>query len=257
MADLQSGSYSFIGADEDGEIRFSVIIPAHNEEKYIAKCLDSIAAAALLSGKGTEVIVVLNRCSDGTRAIAKSYDCVILENDSKNLSQIRNSGARAARGDIVVTIDADSLMTDHMLLEIDLHLQSGQFIGGGVSSRFERMSLGIVVSSILLLVPMILKYGFVSIGIFWCYTKDFEAIGGFDEKLLMAEDADFANRLRKWGKQNHKKYGTIKKALMITSCRKFDRLGDWYLANPKIISAYLKGTDKSLADQEYYENQVR
>lgn len=71
-----------------------------------------------------------------------------------------------AKGDILVTIDADTRMTEHMLTEVEKHLASNQFIGGGVNGSFERMSLGIVVSTMLLIVPILIKYGFISVGIF-------------------------------------------------------------------------------------------
>ena len=83
------------------------------------------------------------------------------------------------------------------------------------------------------------------------------AINGFNENMLMAEDADFAKRLKKWGKRNNKKFGTIKNG-MITSCRRFDKYGDWaLLKNPKVILAYLRGNDKKYADKTYYDNQER
>lgn len=108
----------------------------------------------------------------------------------------------------------------------------------------------------MLVIPMLFKYGPISVGIFWCYKQDFDAIGGFNENMLMAEDADFAKRLKNWGKQNNKKYGTIKKAHMITSCRKFDQGGDWILVRrPQLVWAYLKGTNTRYADEAYYENQ--
>jgi hypothetical protein len=45
---------------------------------------------------------------------------------------------------------------------------------------------------------------------------------------------------------------------MITSSRKFDKHGDWVLLKrPKMILAYLKGTDQKYADEAYYENQDR
>ena len=250
--------YVFVGEQEEASVKFSVVIPAHNEEKYIGSCLDSIAAAAAAYPGQVEVIVVLNRCQDGTEQIARDYNCVIVQNDMKNLSQIRNAGASRARGEILVTIDADSRMTEKMLLEMERHLETGSYIGGGVSARFERVSLGIIVSTILLIIPMLFKYGAISVGIFWCYKKDFDAIGGFNDQILMSEDADFALRLKKWGKQNGKKYGTIKKAQMITSCRKFDQGGDWILVRrPQLIMAYLKGTDRKYADEAYYEDQIR
>lgn len=105
--------------------------------------------------------------------------------------------------------------------------------------------------------PLLFKYGAISVGIFWCYKKDFQSINGFNENMLMAEDADFAKRLKEWEKKNGKKYGTIQNG-MLTSTRKFDKHGDWVLLKrPKMILAYLKGTDQKYADEAYYENQDR
>ncbi|MCI0765863.1 glycosyltransferase [Bacillus sp. TL12] len=246
----------FVGGDNEQGIKFSIIVPAHNEEKYIGRCLDSIVAASNIYKNQVEVIVVLNRCSDRTEEIAQSYHCITVQDENKNLSKIRNAGAKIARGEIIVTIDADSQMSENMLSEIEGHLISGKYIGGGVRGKFERISLGIIVSGLLLIIPLIFKYGLVSVGIFWCYRKDFDAIGGFNEKMLMAEDAEFAMRLKKYGKTCGKKFTTIKKAYMTTSCRKFDEHGDWALIKrPQIIFAYLKGTNQKYADELYYEKE--
>ena len=67
------------GSDLQKDVKFSIIIPAHNEEKYIRKCLDSIAKASEAYKEQTEVIVVLNRCTDQTEEIAKSYNCITLK----------------------------------------------------------------------------------------------------------------------------------------------------------------------------------
>jgi len=247
----------FIKGIPDKDVKFSVIIPAHNEENYIGECLESIAKAAQPFKNQVEVIVVLNRCTDRTEEIAQSYNCVTLKNEDKNLSKIRNAGALFAKGEILITIDADSRMTEDLLSEVEKHLVSNQYIGGGVSGNFERMSLGIVVSTMLLIVPLLFKYGFISVGVFWCYKKDYQAINGFNENMLMAEDADFAKRLKEWGKKNGKKYGTIKNG-MITSCRRFDHYGDWMLLKrPDMIVAYIKGTDQKAADEAYYDDQAR
>lgn len=239
------------------DVIISIIIPAHNEEKYIGKCLDSISKASKLLQNEVEIIVVLNRCTDRTEEIAKSYNCITIDNDDKNLSKIRNTGVEKARGEIIVTIDADTQMNEHMLTKVVQNLSSGKYIGGGVTGKFERMSLGIFVSTMLLIGPLLIKYGAISVGIFWCYKEDFKSINGFNEELLMAEDADFAKRLKVWGKKKRQKYGTIQNG-MITSSRKFDKHGDWVLLRrPKLILAYLKGTDKHYADEAYYENHDR
>ncbi|ARO19098.1 hypothetical protein B2J90_17170 [Bacillus tropicus] len=82
------------GVNLKKDVKFSIIIPAHNEEKYIRKCLDSIAKASEAYKEQTEVIVVLNRCTDQTEEIAKSYHCITLKNNDKNLSKIRNTGVK-------------------------------------------------------------------------------------------------------------------------------------------------------------------
>lgn len=239
------------------DIKISIVIPAHNEEKYIGKCLESILKASKSFENQVETIVVLNRCTDRTEEIAKSYNCILLKNSDKNLSKIRNAGVDIARGEIIVTIDADTQMNEHVLSKAVENLITGKYIGGGVTGKFERMSLGIFVSALLLIGPLFLKYGAISVGIFWCYKKDFQAINGFNENMLMAEDADFAKRLKDWGKKNGKKYGTIQNG-MITSSRKFDKHGDWVLLKrPKMILAYLKGTDQKHANEAYYENEDR
>lgn len=245
------------GVNLKKDVKFSIIIPAHNEEKYIGKCLESISKASKLLQNQVEIIVVLNRCTDKTEEIAKSYNCITVNNDDKNLSKIRNTGVERARGEIIVTIDADTQMNEHMLTKVVQNLSSGKYIGGGVTGKFERMSLGIFVSTMLLIGPLLFKYGAISVGIFWCYKEDFKSINGFNEAMLMAEDADFAKRLKVWGKKKGKKYGTIQNG-MITSSRKFDKHGDWVLLKrPKLILAYLKGTDKQYADEAYYENHDR
>ncbi|WP_212982278.1 glycosyltransferase, partial [Bacillus paramobilis] len=126
------------GNDLGKDIKFSIIIPAHNEEKYIGKCLDSISKAAEAYKDQTEVIVVLNRCTDKTEEIAKVYNCITLKNDDKNLSKIRNAGAMIATGEIIITIDADTQMTESFLSNVDKYLVSGKYIGGGVTGKFER-----------------------------------------------------------------------------------------------------------------------
>jgi glycosyltransferase involved in cell wall biosynthesis len=68
--------------------------------------------------EAVEHIVVLNRCTDRTEEIATQMGARIIIDDSRNLSHIRNKGAEASKGDILVTIDADSQMTSNTLLEV-------------------------------------------------------------------------------------------------------------------------------------------
>ena len=232
--------------------KISVIIPAHNEEKYIGKCLDSIGRARTNIEIPVEIIVALNRCTDHTEDIAKSYKAITVKEDEKNIAKIRNAGVKVSTGDVLVTIDADSWMTPNMLQKVILKLQTKKYIGGGVRIKPERMSLGIFFS-LLMLVPYMLKAR-ISGGMFWLYKRDFEAIGGFDESHVSVEDYYFALKLKAYGKKKMLKYGTIMREYITTSCRKFDQFGDWYLLrNPKLVKELFKGTNQKAANGFYYD----
>ena len=232
-------------------MKYSVIIPAHNEEAFIGKCLQSVQSAADRFPEQVEVVVALNRCTDKTEDIARSHQSLIVIENSKNLARIRNAAASVATGNIIVTIDADSRMSSNMFVEITRYLTTGKFIGGGVMIRPERLSVGIFMS-LLTVVPFLLIHR-VSAGLFWCNRSDFETIGGFNETLVSAEDLDFAKRLKAYGKKEDKRFKTITRAHIITSCRKFDAFGDWYLfKHPALVWKIIKGNDQQAADLFYY-----
>lgn len=241
------------------EYTFSVIVPAHNEEKYIGKCLEAIRSAAEAAAPDrVQVIVVANRCTDKTGEIAKSFGAEVLINEDKCISSIRNSGVKAAQGSIIVTIDADSMMTEGSLKEIKAMLESGKFIGGGTRAKFDRMSMGMFFSAMYVaanIMPVMVKNkAALTGGMFWFYKKDFETIGGFDESYVSLEDLDFAARLNKLGVSRGQKYGTLRRSYIVTSSRKFDEFGDWYLIkNRKLTKQIFTGKDREAADSFYYD----
>ena len=237
-------------------MKFSIVIPAHNEERFIGGCLDSVERAAERVEHGVEVIVVANRCNDGTASVAHARGASVVPDENRSLAKTRNAGARHATGDILVTIDADSRMTENMLVEIARALESGRYIGGGVSIRPDRWSAGIAASYLFLRSALLLS-GLCG-GLFWCCRRDFEAIGGFNEALLVAEDLDFAKRLRTHGRTQGKRLTTLRKAHIVTSCRKFDVFGDWHLFrlllfHGRELRQALSGEDRTFADRHFYD----
>lgn len=229
----------------------SVITPAHNEEGFIGGCLRSVRVASSRTAESVEHLVVLNRCTDRTAHIAQAHGAKTIIEDARNLSRIRNAGSAAANGDILITIDADSRMSPNMLTEVISRLGSEKTIGGGVRIRPERMSPGIF-CSLLVVLPFVLWHG-VSAGMFWCRRRDYEAIGGFDESLASIEDIDLGKRLKAHGRRLGKTYQTIRRAHIVTSCRKFDQFGDWYFVkNPAIVIKIFR-RDQTAADEFYYD----
>jgi glycosyltransferase involved in cell wall biosynthesis len=232
--------------------RISLVIPAHNEADFLPGCLESAGLAAEKVDCGVEIIVVLNRCTDRTGEIARSHGCGIVCEDAKNLSVIRNAGVAAATGEIIVTCDADSRMHPDSFVDILRRIDSGKFVGGGALVLPERWSLGIVASGFAIL-PYLMFSG-VSFGLFWFRKKDFDAIGGFDERFVSVEDVNFAQRLKAYGRESGRKWGTLARAPLVTSCRKFDLFGDWYLfRNPAFVRKVFRGDNREVADRFWYD----
>ena len=94
------------------------IIPAHNEERYVARCIRSVKAAAKYYSGNVEIIVVCNRCTDRTAEIAGKCGAKVISNEDRCIAKVRNAGIFNADGDIIVTIDCDNRMTRGTLKEI-------------------------------------------------------------------------------------------------------------------------------------------
>ena len=202
----------------------SVIIPAHNEEKYVSRCIRSVKKAAVAYGGRVEIIVVCNRCTDRTAKIAERNGARVILNDDRCIASVRNAGIFNAKGDIIATIDCDNRMTRGTLKEIAHLLATGRYIGGGAPIRFERYSFPLYLNDMMCRV----SFGITGLycGIFWAEKVTFESIGGFVEKKAM-EDVATAKALKEYGKRRGKKYTVLRRNVLINSTRKYDDLGDW------------------------------
>jgi glycosyltransferase involved in cell wall biosynthesis len=230
----------------------SIAIPAHNEEKFIGRCIESIYSSASLASQSVEVVVALNRCTDRTEDIATALGARCVVENAKCIAAVRNAAVRATNATAVATIDADSWMSQRTVQAILSNVNNPGNVGGGTAIWPERISVGILFS-LLAVAPYVIKRG-VSAGMFWFLRESFDAVGGFDEKLVSAEDVDFALRLKAYGKTRGQRYGTIRRHGITTSCRKFDKFGDWYLfRNPRLVREIFEGTNIHSANRFYYD----
>ncbi len=199
-----------------------------------------------------EIIVVINRCTDQTEKIAREHGAKIVYEDARNLSIIRNAGLKIATGEIMMTVDADSILHPMTFCDVAEKLGSRIYVGGGCLLVPERYSLGII-ASIMMLFPYLAKYR-ISLGAFWFSRKAYEAIGGFNPHFVTIEDVDFGVRLKQYGKSIGKKFGTLYRSKLTTSCRKFDQYGDWHMVkNPNFLKRVFKGNDQKTGDDYWYE----
>lgn len=102
-------------------MRYSIIVPAYNTEKYIDKCLKSIFSNTY---KNFEVIIVNDGSTDKTEDIInkyiKKYDNIIyIKQKNMGLSLARNNGVKKATGDYLLFIDSDDYVEKNLLENIN------------------------------------------------------------------------------------------------------------------------------------------
>ncbi len=91
--------------------KLSAVISVHNEEDKLAACLERLDFA-------DEIVVVLDRCTDGTRAIAEEFTDQIIEGAWEIEGDRRNAAIKACHGEWIFEIDADEHVTPELALEI-------------------------------------------------------------------------------------------------------------------------------------------
>lgn len=109
-------------------VRFLVLVPAHNEERVIAHCLEAIAADRRAHD---HVLVVADRCTDATATIARSHGASVLErgeDEEPGRAAARQAGLEHARGlewDAVLMLDADSVIEPGFFAACERALATG------------------------------------------------------------------------------------------------------------------------------------
>jgi glycosyltransferase involved in cell wall biosynthesis len=93
------------------DLLLSVLVVAHNEEARLAACLERL-------GFADEVVVVLDRCTDGSRAIASGFTDRLIEGAWEIEGDRRNTGIAACRGAWILEVDADERVSRDLADEI-------------------------------------------------------------------------------------------------------------------------------------------
>ncbi len=205
------------------------MVPAFDEERLLPTLLDSVDAAreSYSGGPGAiEVIVADNASTDRTAEVAIARGCRVVRVERRMIAAARNGGARAALGEVVAFIDADSRIHPDTFTVIDALLASRRFVGGATGVRPERWSLGIAATwAVLSPIACALR---LDAGVVFCRHADFDAVGGYPEDRLFAEDVAFLMRLRRLGRGRGQTLARNTRAKAVTSARKFDEHGDWH-----------------------------
>lgn len=238
--------------------RFSIIIPAYNEERLLPRLLASVEIArANYKHEDVEVIVADNSSTDRTAEIARSKGCRVVSVTERRIASARNGGARIARGEIFCFIDADSAIHAHTFEKIDRILSDGRIIGGATGVYLERKSLPILAAYCFLMIFVWLTG--MDTGVVFCRREDFRGVGGYDENLLFAEDVNFLLALKRRGRRRGQKLTRATSIKALGSTRKFDDYGDWhYFTLPfRFAADYFSDQDKRRKFADYWYNPLR
>jgi len=193
---------------------FSIIIPAYNEQDYIAKCLKSVAVLQIPVGTSLEVMVVNNASTDKTAEVARATfpAAKIIDEPQKGLTRAYNRGAREAQGKILVFIDADMILPSNHLKRIyeefkkdpKLVALSGPCFYWDGGKFYEAVLL---LTYLFLVIPAEiifnrwLNFGASIVTGNSAVKKEvFDKVGGFDENIFYGLEPEFAIRIRKLGK---------------------------------------------------------
>ncbi len=236
--------------------RFSLVVPAYNEERFLPRLLDSVDAAARRYAHGAaaiEVIVADNASTDRTAALAKERGCRVAPVAKRSIAAARNAGAAVARGEFIGFVDADMQIHPGTFDAIERALASDRIVGGSTGCTLERWSLGLSVTFVALVIPFVWLTGFDT-GVVFCRRRDFEKTGGYEERLRIAEDVRFLFELRRVGRKQGKRLTRLRQVKAVASTRKFDEYGDWhYLTTiPRMALGFLLKRPGTLREIERY-----
>jgi len=187
------------------QIQFSIIIPAFNEEKYIAKSIKF--AQEQQGGFDMEIIVVNNASTDKTKQIAESLGVLVVDEPKKGVGQARKTGTEVARGEYILHIDADTHLPEDYLQQVYKRFQKdSELVCLGGQFYFYDANLFWCVTRFFLFYPFYwfakfsLRKSIGPIGNGMVFKKTtYQKTAGFDPELKYGEDFDINQKLANVG----------------------------------------------------------
>lgn len=195
----------------------SFIIPAHNEAQYLGATLHAMFTAARAAGEAYEVIVVDDSSTDRTGQIARDAGARVERVEHRHIAATRNAGARIARGELLMFVDADTLINAEVVRAVCEAIAQGA-VGGGCLFDFD----GDLPLWARIFHPVGLQVARVTKLVGGCCMFStraaFDAVGGFSEEYYAAEDLMFVRAMKRHGRF------VIPKPKVVTSGRKLRQL---------------------------------
>ena len=177
----------------------SIVVPAYNEESLLAATLTHLGVAAGALGEPYEIIVVDDASTDRTAAIASAHGARVVGVNVRQIGAARNAGARVATGELLVFVDADTLVPPEVLRGAVAAFRAGA-VGGGSGARQDSNDppWGPAVFAV---AAWIMRTAGWAAGCFMFVSTDvFRRVGGFDERYFASEEIHLSRALKRVGR---------------------------------------------------------
>jgi len=176
----------------------SFVVPAHNEEFELSSTLAAIQAASSDAGQPYEIVVVDDASTDATPEIAAQAGAKVIRINRRQIAAARNEGARAAQGEYLFFVDADTRIDGAHVINAIVAMDAG-YAGG--SARVAMDGFVPIWGRVLLRGFSGLYFGLnLGAGAFLFTTRrNFDAVGGFDEQYFAGEEVYFSLELKRMG----------------------------------------------------------
>jgi glycosyltransferase involved in cell wall biosynthesis len=197
----------------------SFVVPAYNEERFLAPTLAAIHAAAAEAGERYEIVVANDNSADATAAVAAAGGARVVTVEKRQIAATRNAGARASTGDMLIVVDADTPVNGPVVAEAVAALRAGA-VGGGAPVRLDRAPPWLAMF-MRLLIPVFRIFRWAAGCFVFCTRDAFEKAGGFDERYFASEEIHFSQALKRHGRF------VILRTMVTSSARKLDSHGFW------------------------------
>jgi glycosyltransferase involved in cell wall biosynthesis len=204
-------------------MRVSVVLPAFNEEKLLPAALAAVkAASSAFTARGWEweCVVCDNNSTDATAAVARAAGATVVFEPVNQIGRARDAGARAANGDWLVFIDADSTPSAELFASIATRIAEGRVLGGGSTvelepgtPRYARFVCGLwnLWSRLA---------GWAAGSCVWVEAEAFRTVGGFGTEYYAGEEVFLSRRLKSLARRSGRRFVILAGHPLRTSARK-------------------------------------
>ena len=226
-------------------MNLSIIIPTLNEEDYLPLLLESIkkqnfkaegeedkssSSPSLGESSVYEVIVADAQSQDKTVEIAKSYGCKVVPGGLP--PKARNEGAKKARGELFLFLDADVILPENSLEKFLKEFKEKNLDVASCLMKSQNKNLvSKIYYNILYNIGILLleKIRPSAMNFMLIKRELHQNIGGFEETIKFGEDVDYLTRASKIGK-----FAILKSARILSSTRRFEKEG-WIKTGLKYV----------------------